>query len=70
VVGSFQNRDNAYKMMKKLQRKNIQATILEPNAGAEYYRVAVDDFETKDEAKDKLKDYKKTYGKSVWILSY
>lgn len=70
VVGSFTNKENALKMKNKLERKNVSATIVEPTSDGYYYRVAVDDFESKEDAVAKLKDYKKLYGKSVWVLSY
>jgi cell division protein FtsN len=71
VVGSFNNKENALKLKKKLDRKHqVSTTIVEPTGDAMYYRVAVEDFETKEDAINKLEDFKKTYGKSTWVLSY
>lgn len=70
IVGSFKNRENAYKMKDKFEMENQMVSVIEPYNKKNYYRVAVADFETKEIAKSRLKELKATYGNSIWILSY
>lgn len=71
VAGSFKSRENAQKLRDQLEeKKDIQATILEPGGQGEFYRVSLADFDSKDDASAKLKELKSSFGKKIWILTY
>lgn len=67
VAGCFQSEKNANKLIKKLQHKNYNATIIGKNESG-LYRVAVAGFTTKEQADTELLNVKNNID-TAWILS-
>lgn len=70
VVGSFFDEDNANDYGNLLASKGIDAKIIQPGRGRRFYKLAVADFDTFDEASDNIHTYKETYGEQIWVLTY
>ena len=70
VVGSFISRDNAYKFRNSLAATGSNVTVLEPSQNSKFYKVAIDDFDNKDEAMKKKSEVSSDFGNSVWVMTY
>ncbi len=70
IVGSFINRDNAYKFRNTLAEKGRNVTVLEPSPDNKFYKVAIDDFDNKDDAIKRKAELNGDFGSSTWIMSY
>jgi cell division septation protein DedD len=70
IVGSFINRDNAYKFRNTLAAKGSNVTVLEPSPDNKFYKVAIDDFDNKDDAMKKKSEVGSDFGSSAWVMSY
>lgn len=70
VVGSFISRDNAYKFRNSIASSGANVTVLEPSPKSKFYKVAIDDFDSKDEAMKKKSEVASDFGSSAWVLSY
>ncbi len=70
IVGSFINRDNAYKFRNSLAAKGSNVTVLEPSPDNKFYKVAIDDFDNKDDAMKKKSELGSDFGSSAWVMSY
>jgi len=67
IAGAFGEKNNAEKLVKKLQAENYNSSIVGTTRGG-LIRVSFDSFETKEEANLAL-DILKSENKSAWILS-
>ena len=70
VVGSFFDEDNANDYANLLASRGINAKLIQPSRGRRFYKLAVADFDTFDEASDQISTYKETYGEQIWVLTY
>ena len=69
IVGSFISRENAYKFRNKIGSAGT-VTVLEPSPDNKFYKVAIADFENKDDAFKKKAELVSDFGSSVWIMAY
>ena len=70
ITGSFIDDDLAVDYAEQLAKEGEQAMILEPQAGKNYFRVAVAYGSTRNEAESKAQALKATHGNSIWVLKY
>jgi len=70
VVGSFISRENAYKLRNKVANVGTNVTVIEPSPSSKFYKVAVDDFDNKEDALRKKNELANDFGGSVWVMSY
>ncbi len=70
IVGSFISRDNAYKFRNKIAGNASNVTVIEPSPDNKFYKVAIADFENKDDAFKKKAEVTSDFGSSVWIMAY
>lgn len=70
VVGSFLKKENAQKLKKKINNNGGNPTVIQPSGSNQYYKVAVADFDTKEEAVGKLEQYRGEYGSAAWVMNY
>jgi hypothetical protein len=70
IIGSFISRDNAYKFRNSVASSGSNVTVLEPSPKSKFYKVAIDDFDSKDEAVKKKSELSSDYVNSAWVLSY
>ena len=70
IVGSFISRENAYKFRNKVASTGGNVTVLEPSPDNKFYKVAIDDFENKEDAFKKKAELVSDFGSSVWIMAY
>jgi hypothetical protein len=70
IVGSFISRDNAYKFRNKIAVNGANVTVLEPSPDNKFYKVAIDDFDNKDDAMRKKSELITDFGSSVWVMTY
>lgn len=70
VVGSFFDEDNANDYANLLASKGINAKLIQPARGRRFYKLAIADFDTFDEASNQISTFKETYGEQIWVLTY
>ena len=70
IVGSFISKENAYKFRNKIASIGPNTTIIEPTPDKKFYKVAIDDFDSKDAALRKKNELSSEFGSSVWVMSY
>lgn len=70
VVGSFFDEDNAHDYGNLLASRGVDAKIIQPGSRGRFYKLAVADFDTFDNAADQISTFKETYGEQIWVLKY
>ncbi len=70
IVGSFISRDNAYKFRNSLSSSSSSVTVLEPSPDNKFYKVAIADFDNRDDAMKKKSELSTDFGSSAWVMSY
>jgi hypothetical protein len=70
VVASFVDDDLAMDYGKKLSKKGVGSTILAPRGDAKFYRFAVADFASLNDAALEAERMKSEYGEGVWVMRY
>jgi len=70
VVASFFDDDFANDYAKELSAEGVSTKILVPPGGKGFYRVAIADYETYNEAMAAVSDFSSTYGDQVWALRF
>ncbi len=70
IVGSFISRENAYKLRNKVASTGSNVTVLEPTPDNKFYKVAIDDFDNKDDALKKKNELSSDFGNTVWVMTY
>jgi hypothetical protein len=70
IVGSFISRENAYKLRNKVASTGSNVTVLEPTPDNKFYKVAIDDFDNKDDALKKKNELTSDFGSTVWVMTY
>ena len=66
-MGSFQEKENALKLMQKLQSQSYKAVILKSENGN--FRVAIDGYETESAAKSQLEQIRTNLNPNAWVLN-
>lgn len=70
VIASFIDDDLARDYADKLAKEGVGSTILSPNREPGFYRLAVADFASLNDAAVKSEQLKSEYGSDVWVLKY
>jgi hypothetical protein len=70
VVGSFFDEDNANDYGNLLASRGVEAKIIPATKGRRFYKLAVADFDTFDEAANQIGTYKETYCDEICVLKY
>lgn len=70
IVGSFISRENAYSLRNKVAKAGSSVTVIEPTPDNKFYKVAIDDFSSKEEAIRKKNELIQDFGSSVWVMMY
>ncbi|MEM9857148.1 MAG: SPOR domain-containing protein [Bacteroidota bacterium] len=70
VVASAIDGDLAMDYAKDLSKSGESVKIIEPYGNVKFYRVAVQDLDSWDDAQSKANDLKSTYGDGVWVIKY
>ncbi|MEM6522381.1 MAG: SPOR domain-containing protein [Bacteroidota bacterium] len=70
VIASAIDGDLAMDYAKKLSETGESVKIIEPYGNVKFYRVAVQDLDTWDDAQSKANELKSTYGDGVWVIKY
>ena len=70
IVGSFVDGDLASDHAHQLAKQGTDTTILAPEAGEYFYRVAVAQANTLYAAHEEIEELKATYGNKIWVKKY
>ena len=70
VISSYIDKDLAMDYAKKLVKQGEQLTIIAPAQGKYFFRLAVDQKPTLQEASQRAAALKDTYGSNIWVLKY
>jgi nucleoid DNA-binding protein/cell division septation protein DedD len=70
VVGSFIDRQNAINLRNKMAARGLNVTLIEKTKDSRFYKVAIDDFESEEEAIRRKKELQGQFGGEVWVMSY
>ncbi|NJO03883.1 MAG: SPOR domain-containing protein, partial [Bacteroidia bacterium] len=71
VLGSFDNRDNAFSFYNNLTQRGISgARIVAPGNNNSRYRVTYNDFTSREEARTQGKIFGKRHNLDLWVLKY
>ncbi|MEM7109988.1 MAG: SPOR domain-containing protein [Bacteroidota bacterium] len=70
VIASAIDGDLAMDYAKELSEAGESIKIISPYGNVKFYRVAVQDFDTWDEAQNEADNLKSTYGDGVWVIKY
>ncbi len=70
IVASFVDDDLALDYGNKLATTGVGSTILSPKTEKGFYRLALADFESLNEATLEAERLKSTYGSDVWVIRY
>ncbi len=69
IVGSYIDKDLATDYAKKLP-KQLTLTLIAPPKGRHFFRLAIDQATSFEEAKQKADSLKEAYGEQLWVLKY
>lgn len=67
IIGSFQEKENALKLMRKLQSQSYKAVILKSENGN--FRVGLDGYDSETSAKSHLEQIRSELNPSAWVLN-
>ena len=70
VVNSFIDDDLAADFANKLAGEGVSSSLIPPFSDKKFYRLAVSDHESFDEAQSNADQLKATYGEGLWVLKY
>ncbi|HSZ24486.1 MAG TPA: SPOR domain-containing protein [Cytophagaceae bacterium] len=70
IVGSFISKENAYKLRNKVAKTGSNVTVLEPTPDNKFYKVAINDYDNKEDALKKKNELSSDFGNSVWVMVY
>ena len=70
VISSFFDEDLAYDHAKILAAEGHQVSVLAPDGGKKFYRVAVADFASYGEGMTASDQYRMRFGDDIWVLKY
>lgn len=70
VVGSFVDDDLAKDLADKLGVEGLNTSLIPPWGDGRYYRLAIADLGSFDEAQARADELKSTYGDGLWVLKY
>jgi len=70
IVSSFVDSDLAMDYANELAAGGKSPMIIPPFSRHRFFRVAIAEFSTFDEAKGKVDDFKAEFGQDVWVLRY
>jgi hypothetical protein len=70
IIASYIDRDLAMDYGKKLLKKHPNITLISPTKGKHFYRLAVEQAATFQEASEKATILKADYGDQLWVLKY
>lgn len=70
IIASFIDDDLGMDYGKKLAKQGVGTTLLAPKSARGFYRLAIADFVSLQDAAVKAEEAKSTYGNNVWVLRY
>ena len=70
VVGSFIDDDLARDQSNRINKDGMDTYLIEPYNNNKFYRLAVGNFSSWNDAADKMEDLKSTFGHEIWVLKY
>ncbi len=70
VVGSFIDDDLARDQSNRINRDGMDTYLIEPYNNNKFYRLAVGNFSSWNDAADKMEDLKSNFGHDIWVLKY
>ncbi|MGF1638660.1 MAG: SPOR domain-containing protein [Cyclobacteriaceae bacterium] len=70
IIGSFFDSDLARDYGKKLAKDNIGSVLLAPRGKNKFYRLAIADFASLQDATVRAESLKSTYGEEVWVIRF
>jgi hypothetical protein len=70
IIASYIDRDLAMDYGKKLLKQHPNITLISPAKGKHFYRLAIDQGATFQEASEKATVLKADYGDQLWVLKY
>jgi len=70
IIGSFIDDDIAKDYAGKLGQQGLSTSLIAPWGNRKFYRLAIADLGSFDEAQAKADELKPTYGEGLWVLKY
>jgi len=70
IIGSFVDGDMAMDLGNKLSGEGTGTSLIPPFGKKKFYRLAIKDFSSFDEAQASANELKSEYGENLWVLKY
>lgn len=70
VLASYIDVDLAMDYAEQLAKQGAHVKLIEPQKGQHFFRVAIEQGATFQEASEKAKELKSSYGTQIWVLKY